>query len=110
LIFQRPRLKPAPGKNRTEARAASGLKKSTKPAAVKAPAKKWSAGKKTGKLSDTAQIINIIKRSKKGVDVAFLKQKTGFDKKKIRNAIFNAFQKGIIKRVGRGIYKYQNEK
>ncbi len=85
--------------------AASRLKKSAKPAAVKTPAKKLSAGKKTAKLSDTAQIINIIKRSKKGGNVAFLKQETGFDEKKIRNVIFNAFKKGIIKRTGRGIYR-----
>ena len=85
--------------------AASGLKKGVKPAAAKAPAKKSSAGKNTVRLSDTARIINIIKRSKKGVDVAFLKQKTGFDDTKIRNVIFNAFKKGIIKRTGRGIYR-----
>ena len=99
-------VKTRPGKKQgRSSSAASGLKKGVKPAAAKAPAKKSSAGKKTVRLSDTARIINIIKRSKKGVDVAFLKQKTGFDDTKIRNAIFNAFKKGIIKRTGRGIYR-----
>ncbi|MBW2642561.1 MAG: hypothetical protein JRC89_04115 [Deltaproteobacteria bacterium] len=60
--------------------------------------------RKTARLTDTAQFLNIIKRSKKGVDVAALKQKTGFDEKKIRNMIYKAHKKGIIRRGGRGIY------
>lgn len=51
-----------------------------------------------------SQILNIIKRSRKGVDVAILKQKTGFDEKKIRNVIYKAHKEGIIRRAGRGIY------
>lgn len=60
--------------------------------------------KQNAKLSDTAQLINMIKRSKQGVNVAFLKQQTGFNDKKIRNVIFRAFKQGIIKRAGHGIY------
>jgi uncharacterized Zn finger protein len=86
----------------------SALKKSTKPAAgkgrVKTPAKKSPAKKKSAKLTDTAQILNIIKRSRKGVNVRTLIQKTGFDEKKIRNVIFKAYKQGLIKRAGRGIY------
>ncbi len=86
----------------------SALKKSTKPAAgktrAKTPAKKSSVKKKSAKLTDTAQILNIIKRSRKGVNVLTLIQKTGFDEKKIRNVIFKAYKQGLIKRAGRGIY------
>jgi len=87
----------------------SGLKKGSKPAAAKAraktPAKKDPAKMKTQGLRDTAKVLAIIKRSKKGVDVATLRQKTGVDEKKIRNVIYKAFKEGIIKRTGRGIYR-----
>ena len=86
----------------------SGLKKGAKSVAEKArdrkQAKKSPVEKKTEGLTDIAQILNIIKRSRKGIDVATLKQKTGFDEKKIRNVIYKAFKEGIIERAGRGIY------
>lgn len=87
----------------------SGLKKGSKPAAAKAraktPAKKDPAKMKAQGLRDTAKVLAIIKRSKKGVDVATLRQKTGVDEKKIRNVIYKTFKEGIIKRTGRGIYR-----
>ena len=85
------------------------LKKSAKPAPdiapAKTPGKKSPAKTRTKKLTETEQILRIIRRSKKGVDVPALKQKTGFDEKKIRNVIFKAFREGIIERAGRGIYR-----
>jgi uncharacterized Zn finger protein len=80
------------------------LPKTTKKARAKAPIKKSAAKRKTTELTDTAQILTIIKRSKRGLNVATLRQKTGFDEKKIRNVIYKAFRQGIIKRAGRGIY------
>ena len=86
----------------------TGLKKTAKSHGVKTrkkkPDKKSPAKRKTTGLTDTAQILNIIKRSKKGVDVSILKQKTGFDEKKIRNVIYKANKMGIISRMGRGVY------
>jgi len=86
----------------------SASKNRVKPAAIKTraktPVKKTLAKRKTAKLTDTAQILDIIKRSKNGLDVATLRQKTGFDEKKIRNVLYTAFREGIIKRAGRGIY------
>jgi hypothetical protein len=86
----------------------SASKKRVKPAVIKAraktPIKKSAAKRKTAELTDTAQILNILKRSKRGLNVATLQQKTGFNEKKIRNVIYKAFREGIIKRVGRGIY------
>lgn len=86
----------------------TGLKKTAKSHVVKTrkkkPDKKSPAKSKTTGPTDTAQILNIIKRSKKGVDISILKQKTGFDDKKIRNVIYKAHKKGIIRRVGRGVY------
>ena len=65
----------------------------------KAPVKKKVKG-----LTETDKVLNIIKRSKKGVAVAALKNKTGFNDKKISNIIFRAFKAGKIKRSGKGIY------
>ena len=72
--------------------------------AKKAPAKKTTAGKKVTQATATDEILKIIKRSKKGVDVPTLKKKTGFDDKKVRNIVFRASKEGKIKKSGRGIY------
>ena len=66
--------------------------------------KKVAARKKGTKLTATQQILSIVRRSRKGVDVPTLKIKTGFEDKKVRNIIFRASKEGKIKKVGRGIY------
>ncbi len=80
------------------------VKSATIKARAKTPLKKSGAKIKIAENTDTAQILDIIKRSKRGLDVATLRQKTGFDEIKIRNVIYKAFKEGIIKRAGRGIY------
>ena len=75
-------------------------KSETKPTkAPKAPVRK-----KAVRITDTDKVLNIIKRSKKGVDTATLVKKTGFDQKKIRNIVFRASKQGKIKRADKGIY------
>jgi septal ring factor EnvC (AmiA/AmiB activator) len=83
--------------NKFEKEMAAKRKKAQKPAR-KAPAKK------TKKVTDTDKVLNIIKRSKKGVDVPTLMKKTGFEEKKVRNIISRAFSQKKIKRTSRGIY------
>jgi hypothetical protein len=92
--------------------------KSPKAAAIKAVTRKTvkaknnkkalvqkAAAKKTMlQATATDQILGIIKRFKKGVDVPTLKEKTGFDDKKVRNIVFRASKEGKIKKSGRGIY------
>jgi len=73
-------------------------------ATQKAPAKKVTAKKATAQATATDQILGIIKRFKKGVGVPTLKEKTGFDDKKVRNIVFRASKEGKIKKSGRGIY------
>ena len=70
----------------------------------KAPAKKAPAKKRNSKLTATDQVLNIIKRSKKGVNTATLMAKTGFDQRKIWSIINRAAKAGKIKRAGKGIY------
>ena len=73
--------------------------------AKKAPARKKPVAKKKGaKFTATDQVVNIIKRSKKGADVPTLIKKTGLADKTIRNILFRAGKQGKIKRAGRGIY------
>lgn len=74
-----------------------------KTAAPKA-AKSKAAPKKEKKVTDADQVLLVMKRAKKGVDVAKLKEKTGFNDKKISNIVHRAYKKGVIKRVGRGLY------
>jgi hypothetical protein len=69
-----------------------------------APLKKAALPKKATQATATDQILRIIKRFKKGVDVPSLKEKTGFDDKKVRNIVFRATKEGKIKKFGRGIY------
>jgi len=87
-------------------------KKAVKTKAVKAKAVRTTTArkakvpvrKKASPVTATDQILRIVKRSKKGVDVPTLKKKTGFDDKKVRNIVFRASKEGRIKKSGRGIY------
>ncbi len=65
----------------------------------KAPAKK-------NVKPDTATLVvlNVISRSKNGVDTATLAEKTEFDKKKLANIIFRLRKQGKIKPLKRGVY------
>ena len=82
--------------------------KVTKPSKTKAvkakPAKKAPAKKKAVEVTATDQILKIINKSKKGVDTATIKKKTGFNDKKVRNILFRTFKQGKIKRTDKGIY------
>ncbi len=88
----------------TKPKKTAKAKPAKKAAVKKAPAKKAPATKKAGQVTATEQVLKIINRSKKGVDVPTLKKKTGFDDKKVRNIVFRAAKEGRIKKSGRGIY------
>ena len=90
---QSPKAKKAPAKRTSKAKAL------IKVAAKKAPAKK-----KPAKMTDADKVLNIIKRSKKGVTAQDLAKKTGFNAKKIANIVFKANKDGKIRIVSKGIY------
>ena len=50
------------------------------------------------------QVLEVIKRSKKGLGFSEIQDKTGFGDKKIRNIIFRLNKLGKIKRLSRGLY------
>ena len=58
-----------------------------------------------GKKSGTQTVLDMIRKSKKGIGTGTLIKKTGFDGKKIHNTLFKALKEGKIERVGRGVYK-----
>ena len=100
-VTKKKTVKKAKAVKKAPAKKAKAVKKAP---AKKAPAKKATASKKVTQATATDQILKIIKRSKKGVDVPTLKKKTGFDDKKVRNIVFRASKEGKIKKSGRGIY------
>ncbi len=75
-----------------------------KPKAKTKPKKRAPVKKKGAALTATDQVINIIKRAKKGIDAPTLIKKTGFEDKKIRNILMRASKQRKIKRAARGIY------
>jgi len=78
------------------------VKKAPAKKAVKPAAKKLAVKKKAITAVDT--VLGIINRSKKGVDVAGLKNKTGYDAPKIYTAVKSLKKKGKIKTGGMGVY------
>ena len=95
--------------NQTE-KLAAALEKAQKPAAksvqttTKAKAVTKKAPVKAAKKTDTDKVVEIINRSKNGVDTATLMKKTGFDQKKVRNMLHRTYKQGKITRVEKGKY------
>ncbi|MBW1892610.1 MAG: hypothetical protein JRI91_02770 [Deltaproteobacteria bacterium] len=91
---------------KTPARKTSVKKKTTlkKKVAVKKTIAKKTAKKavKTATASET--VYKAIPRSKKGVDVATLIKKTGFDRRKIYDNVKVLKKQGKVKSVGTGVY------
>ena len=60
--------------------------------------------RKARRLTDTAQVLRVIKRHKRGVGLKKLRDRTGFQDDKIRGIVSRACKTGKIKRVSRGVY------
>jgi len=71
--------------------------------AAKAPATKTNAAAAGGKtVLDT--VYDVIKRTKKGVTVAQLKQKTNLNARQLSNALYKLSKKGQVHAKSRGLY------
>ena len=83
-------------------------KKVVKKAAAKkaAPAKKAAAKKAAPAKQETMldSVFDIIKRTKKGVTVTQLREKTKLDSRQLSNALYKLTKKGIIQTKSRGLY------
>jgi predicted Rossmann fold nucleotide-binding protein DprA/Smf involved in DNA uptake len=82
-----------------------------KAAAKKAVAKKAAARKAVAKKAAPAQqvtmlnsVFDIIKRTKKGVTVAQLKERTKLNPRQLSNALYKLTKKGKIQTKSRGLY------
>jgi len=71
---------------------------------VRKAAPKVAVKRKKAPQTDSDKVFQVIKRYKRGADVPKIKARTGFNDKKISNIIHRAFKRGMIKRVGRGVY------
>jgi predicted Rossmann fold nucleotide-binding protein DprA/Smf involved in DNA uptake len=83
-------------------------KSATTAAAKKKPVRKTAAKKSPKKAASpptaVETVFKIISRSKKGVDVATLMKKTGYDRKKVSNVIYKLGKQGKIKSIDKGVY------
>ncbi len=77
---------------------------SKKAKAVKKPAPKVAKKKAVKPATAVDTVLNIIRRSKKGVNTAAIKAKTGYDQKKVANIIFKLKKQGKINAMQKGVY------
>ena len=71
-------------------------------AAAKKPAAKKSAAGGGKTVLDT--VLDVIKRSQKGVTVAQLKTKTQLNARQLSNALYKLSKKGLVQAPSRGLY------
>jgi len=91
----KPKKKPA-AKARPKKKRAPVRKKVAVPKAKKV--------RKPRKAPVTDEVLKIIKKHKKGVDISQLKANTGFGDSRLRMIVSKAHKQGKIKRIARGIY------
>lgn len=104
-----------PKKNRSEADAGQARRRRIVVAPVarqEAPADAPQARKgrpaaraKSGEASTADKIVALICQSPQGIDTAALQRRTGLSVAAIRAAVYTALRKGLIRRVGWGLYK-----
>ncbi|OEU79701.1 MAG: hypothetical protein BA872_09895 [Desulfobacterales bacterium C00003060] len=104
------------GRKRTNAASKTSSGKKSSKSAPKRPSPKSVIGKpkrkttskkvpiKTRSQSAFDTVVGIVRRSRKGVAVAQIREKTGLDEKQIRNCIYKAKRQGTIKNHKRGVY------
>ncbi len=87
-----------------EGSAGKGFSKKTK-VSEKSSRKSNASGKKAADPGTAFDmVIEIISRSKQGIDTSKIKEKTGFDDKKIANIIYKAKNRNLIRSISKGIY------
>ena len=79
-----------------------------KPVAKRKPAVRKKAGVKKPAAAKGVTVLgsvfDSIKRSKKGVAIDKIKEKTGYDGRQLSNALYKLTKQGKIKTVSRGVY------
>ncbi len=93
--------KTVPAKKTVAKKKVAKKKVAKKKVAKKAAAKKAAPAKQVTML-DT--VFDVIKRTKKGVTVAQLREKTKLDSRQLSNALYKLTKKGAIQTKSRGLY------
>ncbi len=90
---------------------AEKAKPASKPAAkvvkkaVKArPAKKSAPKKKAAPVTASDTVLKLVGRYKRGIKTAAIKEKTGYNEKKVQNIVFKLRKQGKIKSAVKGVY------
>ena len=95
------------GQAKSKKQSAPGKKAETvseKATTAKKPAAKVGQKKTVKPITAVDTVLNIIGRSKNGVNTAAIKAKTGYDQKKIANLVYKLKKQGKIKAVETGVY------
>ncbi|MBW1706061.1 MAG: hypothetical protein JRJ86_12980 [Deltaproteobacteria bacterium] len=90
--------------DRLEKAAGKKAKLRTKAKTVKRAIPRKAGAKKAKKVTATDKVMAIINKSKKGVNTATLKKKTGFDEIKVRNIVFRLKKQKRITSKPKGVY------
>lgn len=100
-------VKPAPAAKKAVAKKTPAKKAVAKKTAAKKAATKKTPAKKaapTKQLTVQDAVFNTIKRTKKGVTVAQLKEKLDLNAKQLSNTLYKLSKKGKIEAKSRGLY------
>jgi len=93
--------KAVPAKKTVAKKKVAKKKVAKKKVAKKAAAKKAAPAKQVTMLD---AVFDVIKRTKKGVTVAQLREKTKLDSRQLSNALYKLTKKGAIQTKSRGLY------
>jgi len=97
-------------KKKTAPKKKSAAKKAPAKKTTQKTAKKSTAKKPAPKASPSAKatvldsVLDVVKRSRKGVDIATLKKKTGLESRQLSNALYKLSKRGMIEAQSRGTY------
>ena len=107
VVFDKKKAK-APVKTSGKKKSSRPISKKVKAKSITGKSKKKIASKKvtpkTKSKSPYDTVVGIVRRSRKGVTVARIREKTGLDNNQIRNLIYKAKREGKIKNLKRGVY------
>jgi hypothetical protein len=91
-------------KSPAKPKARKSVSAATKKKTVKKTGRK-TPKKKAAKVPTAAETVyKFISTSKNGIDVTALVKKTGYDRKKLSNAIYRLVKQGKIESIGKGVY------
>lgn len=78
--------------------------KAVKKAVEAKPVKKSAPKKKAAPITASDTVLKIVGRYKRGIKTAAIKQKTGYNEKKVQNIVFKLRKQGKIKSAVKGVY------